>query len=146
MNPKLIEFGIADCESKNSNLSDDRLISGDRRRRERQSVNWPARCIFDDKEWDVVIVDASNDGFGLNFGLPLAVGTDLQIFIDQVGQFRCRIIWSSDTRTGLELLSDQGDLSPDQADELSSLIMRLDQDNFKSISELQLNKLVASLK
>lgn len=146
MRPKLVELGVAGRESETRNHDNDEIVVGDRRRRERQSVNWPARCRFDDKEWDAVIVDASNDGFGLNIGLPLAVGTDLHIFIDRIGEFRCRVIWSSEKRTGLELLSDQGDLSADQADELSLLILRLEQDNRSSISEFQLDQLAASLK
>lgn len=127
-------------------VHDPEVVWDNKRRHKRQTVNWPACCRFGDKEWNVTIVDASNGGFGLDTRLPIAPGTNLQIAINQVGEFGCRIAWISNTRCGLELLRNQGDLTAGQEKELCSILSRANRNHSQSISASQLDQLGALLR
>ncbi len=146
VNLNVVDMNVAGNEPDDRQFQEAEDFWADQRRYKRQTVNWPACCRFGGQKWDVTIVDASNGGFGLDTRLPIAVGTNLQIVIEQVGQFECRIAWSNDTRCGLEFLRERGDLTAGQANELCSLLLREDRDHSHSISESQLDQLGALLK
>ncbi|MFT5507720.1 MAG: hypothetical protein ACI89J_000788 [Hyphomicrobiaceae bacterium] len=103
--------------------SSEEAIAISRRRHKRHPVNWPARCLIDGQsELAVTILDASKGGFGISRDLPVLQGSRLQIDIDQVGLFLCRIAWKDTDRCGLELLDDSEDLSPSDVEQLSDVL------------------------
>ena len=95
----------------------------ERRREDRQPCNWPAHChAVGAGDWQVTIVDASQGGFGLSCDLPLERGTRLDISVQDVGVFPCRIAWKNGDRCGLELLREDGFVTEDQADQLTNFL------------------------
>lgn len=82
------------------------------RQHRRYPTNWPGLCTAPGVgTWPVTIVDASEGGFGLSNDLPLPVGAEFTIAIDQVGDFACAIAWKGDGRCGLRLLQGAGTIS-----------------------------------
>ncbi len=80
-------------------------VAIDRRRHERYDLLLPAICRFTDgREQDVMIVDASEGGFGLDRNLGIAVDTEFEITMAEAGTFPCRLAWFDDTRCGVALL------------------------------------------
>ena len=85
------------------------------RRHARQAANWRARCFSEDGTvWNVIIIDRSDGGFGLDRLVPMDVDARLHIAVADVGTFPCRIAWKSEERCGLQLLPEQGSLSENQ--------------------------------
>ena len=102
---------------------DDSFAESERRREDRQPCNWPAHCYAEGTgDWQVTIVDASHGGFGLSRDLPLDQGARLEISVEQIGVFPCRIAWKNGDRCGLELLREDGFVTDDQAAELTKLL------------------------
>lgn len=82
------------------------------RQHKRYPTNWPGLCAAPGiGSWNVTIIDASEGGFGLSTDLPLPVGAEFTISIDQVGEFACAIAWKADGRCGLKLLPVAGMIS-----------------------------------
>lgn len=97
-----------------SNIAEDQLDAewDHYRQHKRYPTNWPALCAAAGiGNWTVTIVDASEGGFGLSSDLPLPVGSEFTISIDQVGEFACAIAWKRDGRCGLKLLPVAGMIS-----------------------------------
>jgi len=90
------------------------------RQHKRYPTNWPGLCTAPGVgTWTVTIVDASEGGFGLSSDLPLPVGAEFTIAIDQVGEFACAIAWKGDGRCGLRLLPGAGTISDKDSEGLA---------------------------
>ncbi len=77
----------------------------DRRRHERYNLRLAAICRFaDGSEQHVMVVDASEGGFGLDRNLGVGVDTEFQITMAEAGTFPCRLAWFDDARCGVALL------------------------------------------
>lgn len=71
-------------------------------------THWPARCFADRPDgWRVIVINASEGGFELSRDLPLDTGELVQIVIEDVGVFPCRVAWKMRNRCGLEVLREE---------------------------------------
>jgi PilZ domain len=96
------------------------------RRHQRYQVHIEARCFIEgSKPIDIVIVDISEGGFGLNSALPFEKGSRLSVLLPEVGMFAAMIAWKSEHRCGLQLLDQDDDLPAPALDELGLLITQL---------------------
>lgn len=96
------------------------------RRYTRTQVRVPATCIFEDQTClSVVILDVSLGGFRLDTSVPIAVGEEMIIYIDQIGRFRCRLAWKENTQCGVQLLEEANHLSVSQITELASSLQNI---------------------
>ncbi len=131
----------------NAGVNNEKFFWADKRQYKRETVYWSATCHAHGLNWKVNIVDASNGGFGVNARLPLDVGTELRIVIDQIGTFECKIAWLGRDRCGLELLESKDDLTHSQVQFLCSVLSHAEENpDSKSLSDGQLNELGALLK
>ncbi len=96
------------------------------RRHERYPTRWPASCTQNGRDvWDVMIIDASEGGFGLSDDIPVPENSIVRIDIDQVGGFQCRIAWKNGRRCGMQIVDDKNSLNPDEVIELSEQFCNL---------------------
>jgi PilZ domain len=101
--------------------------AGTMRRFPRYPTQCPATCSVDGFDhWAVVIVDASQGGFGLSRDLPVPRGTHVIISIPQIGDFLCAIAWKKAGRCGVELASESGWLTDDEAKRLAGGLDRVE--------------------
>lgn len=92
--------------------------SGERRRAERYSCDWPAVCYVKTTHTiDVRVKDVSEHGMRLDRPLSLEVGEYLQVYMADIGVFKCRVIWCKEQSTGVEII-DEHLLSENQILEL----------------------------
>jgi hypothetical protein len=100
---KIVE-DVSELEDMNEPATTDAKC---RRKFVRHPTNWPAVCsLSEQQKWDVVIIDASEGGFGLSCDLPVPEGTHITITIEQIGQFRASIVWQGSNRCGVKLLAE----------------------------------------
>lgn len=98
-----------------------------RRKHHRQPVNWPAVCRSDSfGDWNVTIVEASDEGFGLDRALPIPLESRFRIELSGIGTFLCRIAWSSGGRCGVELIDGRMSIPPGEIDSLGRLLIEAD--------------------
>lgn len=81
------------------------------RRYPRYPVSWPAIIVpSGNPGFQATVLDASQGGFGLTGPIAnVAPGTLLTIEFDQIGSFRCRLVWTNDTRFGVEIVEAEPD-------------------------------------
>lgn len=92
----------------------------------RTPVDWKARCFTGPETyWDVTIIDTSDGGFGLSASLPLGIGDQLQIAIDGIGVFPCKLAWKDDVRCGIALLDEVHAMSTEDVAILDSVFAEL---------------------
>lgn len=102
------------------------LPGDDRRRHARFEVRAPAHCLIGGAKIDVIIIDVSEGGLGLDRPLPCETNSQFQIAIPDVGTFRARLAWKSPERCGLELLPVARELSAGGVDQLAGWLQRVE--------------------
>lgn len=97
--------------------------AADQRRQWRIPVRWSACCTFPDgTSEDVIIIDVTLGGFGLDRDIPAATEQSLTIALNEIGIFACRVAWKSGTRCGLELLASEPSVTGDGMRELTAVL------------------------
>jgi hypothetical protein len=95
----------------------------EQRKHTRLKVNWPARCVFGDQgAVDVMIIDASRGGVGLNCSLSAPVLDYVTIVIERIGTFTCRLAWKGNHECGLEFVANDKCLSEADVNELAGAL------------------------
>jgi len=102
------------------------LPGDDRRRHPRFEVRAPAHCLIGAERIDVIIIDVSAGGLGLDRPLPCETNSQFQIVIPDVGTFRARLAWKGPERCGLELLPADRELSAGGVDQLAGWLQRVE--------------------
>ena len=99
----------------------------ERRKHQRYRANIAARCIIDGFESiEVVVIDISEGGFGLNCVLPVEQGTSLTILFPEVEMtYRASVVWTSATRCGLQLLPDVSHVTQAATNELALMLSKI---------------------
>jgi hypothetical protein len=71
----------------------------------RYRVNWQAWCRDEaGLTTRVTIVDCSDGNFGISGPCPPKDATIVQLSIDDIGEFSCRIIWARDNRFAVRIV------------------------------------------
>ena len=99
----------------------------ERRKHPRYRVNIAASCLLDGLEpLEVLVIDMSHGGFGLDCALPVEQGTQVTIsFPDHEMKYRATVAWKSDTRCGVQLLPDKDHISETTSDEIAVMLSRI---------------------
>ncbi len=98
-----------------------------RRKYPRHPTNCPAICSVSGRgTWDVVVIDASQGGFGLSCDLPVPEGTQIVISIPQIGDFLGSVVWKNGERCGVKLLTEAGWLNDAEAKRLANGLASFD--------------------
>ena len=99
----------------------------ERRKHPRYRVNIAASCLLDGLEpLEVLVIDMSHGGFGLDCALPVEQGTQVTIsFPDHEMKYRATVAWKSDTRCGVQLLPDEDHISKATSDEIAIMLSRI---------------------
>lgn len=103
------------------------------RQHERRSVDWRAVCSADGSEkLPVIVQSASLGGFGLSCDLPFAIGTRIDIELEDIGLFPAEIVWKRDERCGVRLLDEEEALVNNDVEHLSDFLQSLSDDKPQS--------------
>jgi hypothetical protein len=95
-----------------------------RRRLIRHAANWPAIC--SDRNgtvWDATVFDCSTGGLGLERCPALTVNQIVDIELDDIGTFACRVAWTRGGRFGVEFLPQRGELTNDDVQVLPDCLV-----------------------
>ena len=100
----------------------------ERRKHQRYRVSITATCFIDGFEpIDVVVINISEGGYGLNCALPFSEGTNLAIFFPETEMtFTASVAWMTGTRCGLRLRPSRGHLSEAASDKLADLLEKIE--------------------
>jgi hypothetical protein len=82
------------------------------RRWGRFALNWSGVLAnIEGQDWAVRIVDGGRGGFGLQDCPPLDVGQTVELRLEKLGTFKCRVAWRELDRCGLAILPFDGALT-----------------------------------
>ncbi len=96
-------------------LADAQKITGiEQRRHVRHAIRCPAVCRAGATSCQAMVVDVSDGGFGLTeCRLHADVDDIINVELEQIGVFKCRVAWKRGDRFGVEIVDDE---SPSNAD------------------------------
>ena len=76
--------------------------SDDKRRNKRRAVLWSGDLQYGEHEFRCHIWDVSLGGTKVKVGVPLAIGTPVQISLGRFGKFKGNVAWQKDDTLGLQ--------------------------------------------
>ena len=99
-----------------------------RRKHERKQVSWNGQCSRNSSEsCDIEVVDASEGGLGLRgMTLNVSVGDYINVYLEEIGLFQCKVAWKHELQCGVEILSNEpGFLDDEQIHSVGSFLRRI---------------------
>lgn len=109
-----------------------------RRQHERNKAGWLATCLTTNGfSWDCWVVDHSNGGLGLDHCPVLNIDEIIEVSLNDIGKFQCRVAWSDQRRCGVEILPHASHASTEATALLVSMIDPADHAQRMPLGELQ---------
>ena len=102
------------------------VANAGQRRHVRHAVFWNATCLADGiAPFNATVIDASEGGFGLVGTMPaLSVGNILYVDFDQIGAFRCQIVWMNKDRFGVAIRDGGNDSNSEPWSHLTAALLQ----------------------